>query len=228
MKYVSIDIETTGLNPERCDILSFGAVIEDTARPAVYDHVPKFYAVITQHEISGSPFAINLNKKIVEQIAAYQESNLPQRKALEEILLAECGPLTTGGYLHKDNVAVEFFKWLCTNDFYTNHDSNSEYGSKVPLITSATMPVSITVAGKNFGTFDKLFLERLPRWQQLIRVKQRMIDPAVALTDWENDSELPNLEKCKIRAGVSGSVTHNALADAWDVVMVTRALYSKK
>lgn len=31
MKYVSIDIETSGLDPEINNVLSIGAVIEDTA-----------------------------------------------------------------------------------------------------------------------------------------------------------------------------------------------------
>jgi DNA polymerase III epsilon subunit-like protein len=32
MKYVSIDIETSGLNPDMNNILSIGAIIEDTER----------------------------------------------------------------------------------------------------------------------------------------------------------------------------------------------------
>jgi len=30
MKYISIDVETTGIDREKCQILSIGAVIEDT------------------------------------------------------------------------------------------------------------------------------------------------------------------------------------------------------
>jgi hypothetical protein len=86
-------------------------------------------------------------------------------------------------------------------------------------------PVTITVAGKNFASFDKLFLERLPRWKQAIRIKQRILDPAILYVDWKTDSDVPNLLKCKERAGINGTVTHNALEDAWDVIEVLRKKY---
>ena len=35
MKYVSIDIETTGLNPKTDNVLEVAAIIDDTERPEV-------------------------------------------------------------------------------------------------------------------------------------------------------------------------------------------------
>jgi hypothetical protein len=81
------------------------------------------------------------------------------------------------------------------------------------------------VAGKNFGTFDKLFLQELPWWQKLIRTRQRVLDPAILMVDWKNDKSLPNLTTCKERADIQGIVTHNALEDAWDVIEVLRKFY---
>jgi hypothetical protein len=43
--------------------------------------------------------------------------------------------------------------------------------------------------------------------------------------DWKADSDVPNLDKCKERAGIKGAVTHNALEDAWDVIEVLRKKY---
>jgi hypothetical protein len=43
--------------------------------------------------------------------------------------------------------------------------------------------------------------------------------------DWKTDSDVPNLLKCKERAGINGTVTHNALEDAWDVIEVLRKKY---
>ena len=43
--------------------------------------------------------------------------------------------------------------------------------------------------------------------------------------DWKQDTEVPNLNKCKERAGIQGLVTHNALEDAWDVIEVLRKKY---
>jgi hypothetical protein len=85
--------------------------------------------------------------------------------------------------------------------------------------------VPINVAGKNFASFDKHFIERLPRWKQLIRIRQRIIDPAVIFTDWKNDDSLPSLNKCKERAKIQGEVTHDALEDAWDVIELLRTQY---
>ena len=72
-------------------------------------------------------------------------------------------------------------------------------GHVVPIINMRTKPVTISVAGKNFGTFDKLFLEKLPRWKQVVKFRNRIIDPAILYVDWKNDTALPGLEECKKR-----------------------------
>jgi hypothetical protein len=119
-------------------------------------------------------------------------------------------------------VVKKFYEFLWVNG----------YGDAVPnqlLVTSKidsnSKPITLNVAGKNFGTFDKLFLQELPWWQKLIRTRQRVLDPAILMVDWKNDKSLPNLTTCKERAGVDGIVTHNALEDAWDVIEVMRKFY---
>ena len=67
-KYVSIDLETTGLNPETCQILSFGAVIEDRDNKLPIEELPKFHRIIKHDFIKGEPYALNLNKDIIEII----------------------------------------------------------------------------------------------------------------------------------------------------------------
>ena len=86
-------------------------------------------------------------------------------------------------------------------------------------------PVTINVAGKNFASFDKIFLERLPRWKQVVRIRQRIIDPSVMFTNWNDDNSLPSLFECKKRAKIDGIVTHDALEDAWDVIQLLRTQY---
>jgi hypothetical protein len=61
------------------------------------------------------------------------------------------------------------------------------------MMNNATKPITINVAGKNFATFDKLFLQELPWWQKLIKIRQRVLDPAILMVDWKNDTSLPNL-----------------------------------
>ena len=59
----------------------------------------------------------------------------------------------------------------------------------------------------------------------MVKFRNRIIDPAVLYVDWKNDTALPGLEECKKRAGIPGSVSHNALEDAWDTLQVIRAKY---
>jgi oligoribonuclease len=68
MKYVSIDLETTGLNPERCQILSVGMVIEDTDEVLPIEELPRLEIRIIWDHISGGIFAINLNKVLIYKI----------------------------------------------------------------------------------------------------------------------------------------------------------------
>ena len=73
MKYISIDIETTGLDPDFNDVLSIGAIIEDSANPLPYEECPKFHAAIVRHQITGSPRAINMNADLIEAIGGWLE-----------------------------------------------------------------------------------------------------------------------------------------------------------
>ena len=222
MKYISLDIETTGLEKDRYQILSIGAILEDTEKKLDFGEIPKFHAAILHHEITGSPFAINMNKDLIEKIVQYQSAqDQDEKNDLVHI---------TGMQFYKEDQIVEgFYRWLCDNGLvdykFTDMMVKIENGKSYPALTSKTKPVSINVAGKNFASFDKLFLERLPRWQQVIRIRQRMIDPSVIFTNWKDDDTLPNIQTCKERAKIEGIVTHNALEDAWDVIQLLRTQY---
>lgn len=74
MKYVSIDIETTGLDENYCQILSVGAIIEDTKNKLPFEEIPKFHAVIVRDRIQGEPFALNLNRDLIELVNEYYTS----------------------------------------------------------------------------------------------------------------------------------------------------------
>jgi len=225
MIYLSIDLETTGLEKDKYQILSFGAILEDTEKKLPYDEIPKFHAAILHNEITGSPFAMNMNKKIIEAIVQYQTAKDQDEK--NDIVQM------TGMQFYRESDLVEgFYRWLYDNgvvefnpDMLNGQMVKLENGKTYPMITSKTKPVTINVAGKNFASFDKHFVDRLPRWQQLIRIRQRIIDPAVIFTDWKNDKALPALYDCKTRAKVEGVVTHDALEDSWDVIQLLRTQY---
>lgn len=222
MKYVSIDIETSGLDHEKNNVLSVAAIIEDTEKKLPWDEIPKFNVAVLRHEITGSPRAINMNAKLIENIGRWME---PKDETERMIVSNESGL----EFLQEDEVTPAFFRFLFANGYgyelgpgsFTNTIDGVEY----PAIGGKTAPITINVAGKNFGTFDKKFLEKLPWWQKLIRARQRVLDPAILFVDWKQDESLPSLDKCKERAEIHGLVTHNALEDAWDVIELLRKHY---
>ena len=200
MKYVSIDIETTGLDLETCQVLSIGAVIEDTRNTKPLNELPIFHGVIVSEHISGQPYGINMNKDLIEDIVYYQTSNDSERFDLEKLKGVK--------FYKKDTIVKAFYDFLLENGIEPDGDV-----------------VHITAAGKNFATFDLKFLERLPRWKQWIRVRQRIIDPSILFTDWDNDESLPGLSKCKERCGLPPEVAHDAVEDAMDVISLLRSEY---
>lgn len=212
MKYVSIDIETSGLDSENNQILSMAAIIEDTKTKLNFEEIPKFNALILQHRINGSPRALTMNKDIIELIGEYLEGDADVR--------AKHNNYSGFKILKEDDVAKEFYYFL-----WNDMEGNKYPNLLCPKIDGNTKSILINVAGKNFGTFDKLFLEKLPWWKKLIQPKQRIIDPSILFCDFNIDDALPSLTKCKERAGISGIVYHNALADAWDVIQVLRKNY---
>lgn len=200
MLYVSIDIETSGLNPNKNQILSFGAIIEDTSKSLSFEDCPKFYATVIHRNIKGSPKALLMNMDVIKDISDYIEND--RNDALNN---------EVGNY---NPIFVETF--TLTSSFTSFLDSN---GIKPD---SRFQKYKINVAGKNFATFDMLFLNNIPGWLGFIDVRKRILDPAILYFDVNNDDTLPSLDVCKKRANIDGNVSHNALLDAWDVIQVLR------
>jgi DNA polymerase III epsilon subunit-like protein len=225
MIYLSIDVETTGLEKDRYQILSIGAILEDTTKKLSFEEIPKFHAAILHNEITGSPFALNMNKKIIEAIVQYQTAeNQDEKNDIVQMAGMQ--------FYQEDQVVEGFYRWLYDNgvvefdmEKFKSQMVKLENGKAYPMLTSKMKPVTINVAGKNFASFDKHFLERLPRWQQVIRIRQRIIDPSVIFTNWTDDKAIPSLYECKQRAKIEGVVTHDALEDAWDVIQLLRTQY---
>ena len=225
MKYISIDIETTGLDPEKNKVISIAAIIEDTENKLPFDQCPKLNLAILQNELIGSARAITINKQLISEIADYQDADIETRKLIDSE--------SEYKFVREDDIAKEFYWWLDENGFGYGFGGGDFGGSHIiivdgktkPVINGTTRPITINVAGKNFATFDMLFLKQLPWWQKLIKIRQRVLDPAILMVDWKNDSSLPNLKQCKERGGIEGIVTHNALEDAWDVIEVMRKFY---
>jgi oligoribonuclease len=184
MKYCSIDIETTGLNPERHQILEFGAIVDDLSDPRPFEELPKFHTYIIHDHIVGDPFALAMNADILRIIANRHDD---EYKDLQ--------------FYEPDRFPQWFGRWL---------DEQCPGGD-------------VTPAGKNFGSFDLQFLSRISTWEGWVNIGHRTLDPGSLYFDPKVDDKIPNLSKCKERAGLDDTtVDHTAISDAWDVCQVLR------
>lgn len=224
MKYISIDIETTGLDANFNQILSIGAVIEDTLNPLPFEELPKFHAVIKRESVYGSIFALNLNKDLIQAMKDYSEARTEELKQeVEESFGAK--------FYEEDEVVEALYQFCYRNGLvpvdpnFLNRQIKVIDGIGYPILGSNMPKTYLNCAGKNFAGFDKKFLEKLPRWKQVFSIRSRVLDPGILFVDWINDESIPSLDDCKQRAGIDGAVTHNAVEDAMDVVMLLRQCY---
>lgn len=178
MRFVSIDLETTGLDEDTCQILEFGAVLHTDEFTPV-EELPAFHCYVTHKQLVGDPFALALNHDILVKLA--KPGDYPEYKYIDEV-----------------GLILDFEAWL---------DSNGITGKVVP-------------AGKNFASFDKQFLKKLPNFKRL-KLHHRTLDPAMYFIE-PTDEFPPDTKTCMQRAGLPGEVAHLAIADAMTVIQLMR------
>jgi len=74
MKYVSVDLETTGLDVDVCQVLEVGLVVDDLGWPDVigegpYGGRPFIRQVINNGTVVGEPLALQMNAALLLEIA---------------------------------------------------------------------------------------------------------------------------------------------------------------
>ncbi|WP_198075678.1 3'-5' exonuclease [Hymenobacter negativus] len=69
MRYVSLDLETSGSNPARHQILELAAVVEESRHPLPLAQLPAFRRVVRHPEYAGTAGAIALNARLFEELA---------------------------------------------------------------------------------------------------------------------------------------------------------------
>jgi hypothetical protein len=74
MKYVSIDIETLGLDYNWSDIIEFGAIIDDLSNPLPLEELPRFHTFIQKEKYKGEPYAMSMHSEILKKIAKKDEN----------------------------------------------------------------------------------------------------------------------------------------------------------
>lgn len=101
MRYVSIDIETTGLDPETHQVLEIGAVADDLQKPFPKD--PAIFQCYVRHESTvGSAGTLAMNADILKIIAG--------------------GKTDWGPILSPDRVALQFQQWLVSKAGYRDEE----------------------------------------------------------------------------------------------------------
>ena len=76
MRYLSIDLETTGLDPEQHEVLELAAIIDDLKDLRPTDSLPRFQAYVVQPSYRGDPFALSMNAEILRKIAMFRAGKI--------------------------------------------------------------------------------------------------------------------------------------------------------
>ena len=71
MIYVSIDLETTGLNADFCQILEIGAVAQELGGK----ELGRYHAILDYKRLEGDPYALYMNQRLIEAIAVNKGRN---------------------------------------------------------------------------------------------------------------------------------------------------------
>lgn len=195
MRYISIDIETTGLDHNRgTQILEIAMIIEDTKNEMPRSECPTFHRFIDHTTISGNAKALAMNAYVLGKIADLQASPTAElvrpSKLLEQM-----------------------------NQFLTENGIDS----KNPITTAGANFLGFDK--KFIEKHIKLFNDDLEATIFFNKFERRSIDPSQFCVDFGTMDHLPTLSQCKVIAGVPGEQKHTALDDAWDVIEVLRTFY---
>lgn len=69
MLFLSVDLETTGLNHKECQILEIAAVLADTCNlDSPVESFPVFHRKIFWKQIRGEPYALWINRELIKAI----------------------------------------------------------------------------------------------------------------------------------------------------------------
>ena len=197
MRYVSIDIETTGLDPDIRQLLQLGMVIEDTeawpnanSMPPL-DELPTFNAVVVRDVYHGEPYALSMHADIFKAVA-----NVPPQ-----------GVGLAGDFEVRGRAAM------------ADNEGRVFLAAKMWLLHYLGAGPYVA-AGKNLGNFDFRFLPK--SFTSLFH--HRLIDAgSVAIgrdAAWWGGKAPPSL-----RDLIGREPAHDAVGDAQDVIRYLRTTY---
>lgn len=211
MKYVSLDIETTGLDKNKNQIVEVGAVLDEIGSTTPIEELPKFRAVLLHDEMVMGAYCANLHRDLWAEILEAQDR---YRHPIEKygFVTGMLSGREHTYYCKPEEFEGLFYSWVSKNYMRPFPSDNM---SDIPEV------IKINIAGKNPGTFDIPFLEALPGWQGLVKFQRRVLDPASHFIRLD-DEHIPDLQECLKRCGFEGTVSHTAVDDAIDIIRVIR------
>ena len=161
MKYICIDIETTGLDPVNNQIIEFCALIN----PGNY-----FHCYVYHERYVCNAYAAALNVEIFKKLSK-RDSDYK--------------------YYSPCQMMFEFKNWLNIQNL---------------------LETKINFAGRNIGSFDIQFLNKIPGWNE-IRHAHRYLDIGNLYVQ-PSDDIIPDLQECLNRADFTMNIKHTAYDDA--------------
>jgi hypothetical protein len=111
-------------------------------------------------------------------------------------------------YVYGDEVLLRIMYFLFMNNFITEKEMNDR------KITTHQ-----NFVGKNFAGFDRKFLDEIFDTNKL-KIRHRVIDPAILYLNSIDEECLPDLKECKVRSGLfeDNTVAHTAVEDSIDTL----------
>lgn len=209
MKYISLDIETTGLDPLTCDILEIGVYIEDTDISLPRERLPCFHKYLWKDNYRGEPFALSMNSHIIQKML-----ELKKKEGVG-------GMYDTNNTLIVSDCLWDHFSWWIYS--HKRVWAGTPFGDSDANLFHVNPP-KLVVAGKNVAGFDLPFLKQIKGC--FPKFHHRVIDPGMMYFNPLKDDVPPDLKECKKRAGLPDIVSHEALDDAWDVIQLIRFKFS--
>lgn len=210
MKYISLDIKTTGLDKETGQILQIACIAEDTDKDTPLEELPYLDVIIKADYIMGEPYGVNMNSNLIKIISEGKDSRLIDLKDFPT-------------YFNDFLIKAGFEYHDCTHSRFIDSDWMLDIRTKLN-----DMPIKIPIAGKNVASFDIPWVDHhISEFKNYFKFHHRTLDVGSLLVDFKQDSWIPTLDECKKRLGIEGAVTHDALEDARDVIKVIRKYIEK-
>lgn len=215
MKTISIDVETTGLDPLKCQLLEVALVSFDTNDDSFEPSANNCLRIVVMHEtVVGEPVSIAMNAGLLREINRAKRGFV----ALNTI---DGDGVTLFVPPHELNQTGSVIALALCNFYQKNgYEAKQNTDGIVSLIGGE----KLNLAGKNYANFDRRFLEQCYVFKKCIveLAHHRVLDVGSLCFQPQDLSSLPSLYTCAERTLERGhvKVAHCARDDAILVVQV--------